>query len=407
MKVEERLLKYVKIDTQSDPESKTIPSTMKQKDLGKVLVDEMKALGIEDAFIDEYGYVYGTIEGNVEGIETVGFVAHMDTSPEVSGANVNPRIIEDYDGKDIPLNNEIVAKVEEFPFLKNYIGKSLIVTDGHTLLGADDKAGIAAIMAMADYFHQNPEIKHGTIKIGFTPDEEIGRGADKFDVKGFVADFAYTVDGSEVNSVDYENFNGASVKVFVKGISFHPGDAKGKMVNAINLGLKFHSLLPEHMRPEYTDGYNGFNHLFKIKGDIESAELEYILRNHDNHIYEKQKKMFVAASEYLNKEYGNLIEVVIKDSYSNMKNGLAEKMYIVDLAKQAISDIGLQPTSKPIRGGTDGATLTYMGLPCPNLGTGGFNFHGRYEMCCIEDMHQVVDILIKIVEKVQEYRKTE
>jgi peptidase T len=400
MKVEERLLKYVKIDTQSDPKSDTIPSTMRQKDLARVLVEEMKEIGIEDAYMDDYGYVYGTIPGNVEGVETVGFIAHMDTSPEITGANVKPRIIENYDGKDIYLNEEVVAKVSVYPFLEDYIGKSLMVTDGNTLLGADDKAGIAEIMTMAEYFHTHPEVEHGTIRIGFTPDEEVGRGADKFNVEAFNADFAYTVDGSEPNCVAYENFNAAAVTVTVKGISFHPGDSKNKMVNAINLAMKFHGLLPEHMRPEYTEGYDGFNHLMKINGAIELVELEYIIRNHDEELFEKQKKMFENAAEYLNKEYKDAVTLEMKDSYRNMKEGLKDKMFIVDLAKEAISEVGLTPESEAIRGGTDGVALTYMGLPCPNLGTGGFNFHGRYEMCCIEDMRHCVDILIKIAEKV-------
>ena len=400
MKVEERLLKYVKIDTQSDPKSDSIPSTMRQKDLARVLVEEMKEIGIADAHMDEYGYVYGTILANVDGVETVGFIAHMDTSPEITGANVKPRIIENYDGKDIYLNEEVVAKVSIYPFLEEYKGKSLMVTDGNTLLGADDKAGIAEIMTMAEYFHTHPEVKHGTIKIGFTPDEEVGRGADKFNVEEFNADFAYTVDGSEPNCVAYENFNAAAVNVTVKGVSFHPGDSKNKMVNAINLAMKFHGLLPEHMRPEHTEGYDGFNHLMKIKGAIELVELEYIIRNHSEEIFENQKKMFENAAEYLNKEYKDAIGLEFKDSYRNMKEGLKDKMFIVDLAKEAISEVGLVPKSEAIRGGTDGVALTYMGLPCPNLGTGGFNFHGRYEMCCIEDMRSCVDILIKIVEKV-------
>lgn len=400
MKVEERLLKYVAIDTQSDPESSTIPSTMKQKDLAKILVEEMLELGIEDAYMDEYGYVYGTIVGNVDNVATVGFIAHMDTSPEISGKDVRARIISNYDGKDIELNKDVTARVKDYPFLQDYIGKSLIVTDGNTLLGADDKAGIAEIMTMAELLHKHPEIKHGTVKIGFTPDEEIGRGADKFNVEGFGADFAYTVDGGRAGSIEYENFNGASVKVKVKGISFHPGDAKGKMINAINLAMKFHHLLPEYMRPEHTAGYDGFNHLLKIRGDIEEAQLEYIVRNHDNDKYEQQKQMFVNAAEYLNKEYNGLISLDIRDSYSNMKNALKDKMYVVQLAQQAIKELGMPVTTEPIRGGTDGARLTYMGLPCPNLGTGGFNFHGRYEMCCLEEMQQSVEILMKIIEKV-------
>lgn len=400
MTVLKRFLKYVSFDTQSNPKSKSIPSTAKQRELGAYLVEEMKQIGIEDARLDEYGYVYGSIKGNVSGAKTVGFIAHMDTSYEVSGANVKPRVISNYDGNDIALNEQYTTKVADFPFLKEFKGKTLVVTDGTTLLGADDKAGLAEIMTMAEYLISHPEILHGDIKIAFTPDEEIGRGADYFDVAGFNADFAYTLDGDKVGVIEYENFNAASVQVTIKGISIHPGSSKNKMKNALNIAWQFHDLLPQHARPEYTENYEGFIHLNEMDGTVELVNMHYIIRDHDMDSFNQFKTFFKQAQELINQRYGeNTITIEIKDTYYNMKEKLADKMYIVSLAEAAIKAVGITPSSKPIRGGTDGAVLTYKGLPCPNLGTGGYNYHGRNELCVVEEMEQSVQIILEIIKQ--------
>ncbi|MDD6467557.1 MAG: peptidase T [Erysipelotrichaceae bacterium] len=399
MQAHERLLRYVRIDTQSDPTSMTSPSTEKQKNLGCVLVEELKGLGISNAMMDEYGYVYAVIEGN-KVAPSIAFIAHMDTASDCSGANVNPKVVHQYDGKDIVLNDHEVLRIKDFPEMVKYQGKDLIVTDGTTLLGADDKAGIAEIMTMAEYLMQHPEVNHGTIHIVFTPDEEVGRGTEHFDLNRCNCDFGYTVDGGEIECIDYENFNAASAIIDVKGISIHPGSAKNKMINAIQVGMEFHQLLPTQMRPEHTEGYEGFYHLSDMQGDIEHTRMEYIIRNHDFSLFEKQKQIMKDCADFINHRYQKeLVKVTIEDSYYNMKEHFKDHMDIIELAKGAIESVGLVAKNTPIRGGTDGAMLTYQGLRCPNLGTGGGNFHGRYEFACIQDMELAVQILLEIVKK--------
>ena len=398
MKVHERFLKYVKIDTQSLPEAENIPSSKKQKDLGRLLVEEMISIGIKDAYMDENGYVYGTVKGNADG-PAIGFIAHMDTSPDMPGNNVKPKIIYDYDGSDIVLNEEkqIVMETKTFDHLLKYKGQDLIVTDGTTLLGADDKAGIAEIMSMAEYFINNPQIKHGTIKIGFTPDEEVGRGADLFNIKEFNADYAYTVDGGEIGELEYENFNAASAIVKISGVNIHPGTAKNKMKNSILIGMEFHSMLPVYETPENTEGYEGFSLLNDISGNVEKTILEYIIRDHNLEKFNVKKERFKKIADYLNEKYGQgTVKVKLKDQYFNMKEKILPHMHIIENAVRAMENIGIEPSVVPIRGGTDGARLSYMGLPCPNLCTGGHNFHGKYEYISIQSMEKVVDLLIEI-----------
>lgn len=398
MKVHERFLNYVKIDTQSLPEAEAIPSSEKQKDLARLLVEEMISIGIKDACMDANGYVYGTVEGNTEA-PVIGFIAHMDTSPDMPGKNVNPKIIYNYDGSDIVLNQEdqTIMKTEMFDHLLKYKGQDLIVTDGRTLLGADNKAGIAEIMAMAEYFIKNPQIKHGTIKIGFTPDEEVGRGADLFNVKEFGADYAYTVDGGEIGEIEYENFNAAGAKVTIKGANIHPGTAKNKMKNSILIGMEFHHMLPVYETPENTEGYEGFSLLNDMTGNVEKTVLEYIIRDHSMEKFLLKKERFEKIRDYLNDKYGQgTVDLVMKDQYYNMKEKIVPHMHIIENAIKAMERIGIEPKIVPIRGGTDGARLSYMGLPCPNLCTGGHNYHGRYEYIPIQSMEKVVDLLIEI-----------
>lgn len=401
MKVQERFLKYVKFDTQSDEHSSTVPSTAKQLVLANALAEEMKSIGIQDAHVDEFGVVYGTIPKTCDSdAKTIGFIAHMDTSPDMSGENVKPRIVSSYDGSDIVLNEElgITMGVQEFECLADKVGDDLIVTDGTTLLGADDKAGIAEIMTMAETLIKEKR-KHGTIRLAFTPDEEIGCGADHFDVKKFNADFAYTVDGGEVDSVDYENFNAASAEIEIQGLSIHPGSAKNKMINALLVAMEFHSMLPVEQNPAYTEGYEGFNHLTDMHGACEHATMSYIIRNHDEVLFEKQKEDFKRIAAYLNEKYSaDTIQLTITDSYANMRTIIEKDMSIIELVKKSMKDIGLEPVSHAIRGGTDGARLTYDGLPCPNLGTGGYNYHGKYEFASIQEMQKSVELLLKIVE---------
>ena len=393
MELVERFLKYVSIDTQSADDSNETPSTHKQFDLANVLKEELIQLGVEDVKVSDTCIVTGTIKGNVEA-PTFGLIAHMDTSPDCSGKDVKPRIIKEYDGNDIELNPTTIMEVKKFPFLKDKKGKTLIVTDGTTLLGADDKAGVAEIMTFVEYLQTHKDVKHGTIKIAFTPDEEVGRGTDNFDVEGFGADFAYTVDGGEVNFIEYENFNAAGARVEIHGVSVHPGASKLKMVNAIEVGMKFHSLLPEFDKPQYTEGFEGFNHLCDIQGDVEKTTLQYIIRNHDKEKLEKQKKDFEIAAAFINQTYGEGTCVLqIHDQYQNMVEILKDHMEVVELAKEAITSIGLACESVAIRGGTDGARLTFDGLPCPNLGTGGYNYHGRFEFAVVEEMMQSVEVL--------------
>ena len=417
--VTEKFLKYVKVDTQSDELSETFPSTKKQFNLAGMLVEELKNMGVSDVYFDEkYCYVYAKIPANTEKTnytgnadsicvpETtgIGFISHMDTSPEVSGEGVNPKIVKNYDGKDIFLGEEngrkYVLSPAVFPELKDYIGKDLVTTDGKTLLGADDKAGVAEIMAMAEYFLDNPQIKHPDIYIAFTPDEEVGGGMDHFDVKRFGAKYAYTVDGGGIGELEYENFNAASAVIEFTGQSVHPGEAKDKMVNASRLAIEFDAQIPENERPEYTSGYEGFYHLTDMQGSVEHAVLKYILRDHDRDLFEKKKDIIKKAAESINMEYGEgTASYVIKDQYYNMKEKLEDAMFLIEDAKNAMEELGIVPKINPIRGGTDGARLSYMGVPCPNICTGGHNYHGRYEYCCIQSMEKITELLIKLAKR--------
>lgn len=401
MEIKERFLNYVSFDTQSVENSQTVPSTSKQLKLGKYLVEELQSLGIENAKIDEYGVVYGTIpsNNNHQG-DVIGFIAHMDTSPDASGKDIHPQIIKDYQGQKITLNEDkkLYLDPEQYPQLLHLIHHDLITTDGTTLLGADDKAGIAIIMQMVEYLHTHPEFKHNDIQIAFTPDEEIGCGSNHFDVKYFNADYAYTIDGGDIHIVEYENFNAFSAKVNIHGRSIHPGSAKNKMINSTRVAYEFDSLLPVHMRPESTEGYEGFNHLHAIQGTCEETTMDYIIRNHDLQQSKKQCQEFIDIVEFLNKKYGyQIIDLTITESYLNMKEALKDHMFIVEQALAAIKENGLDAYCSPIRGGTDGARLTFMGLPCPNLGTGGFNYHGPYEYCSLTMMEKQVQILLHIL----------
>ncbi len=395
--VTERFLKYVSFDTKSDEFSETCPSTAKQKLLGAALVEEMKAIGITDARMDENGYVCGTVPGDPR-LPTIGLIAHMDTSPDASGENVKARIVK-YDGGDVCLNEDlgIYLRESDYPSLKNHHGKHLIVTDGTTLLGADDKAGIAEIMAAAEFL-MTARMRHATLKIGFTPDEEIGRGADLFDVKGFGADYAYTADGGAIGEIEYENFNAAGAKVVFTGLNIHPGSAKNKMVNSQYIAMEFQSLLPGAQKPEYTEGYEGFIHLTDMEGEVEKSTLRYIIRDHDLEKFREKKAVMEAAADFINAKYGpNTCVLTLKDSYFNMKQCIEPVMYVVDRAKEAMRQAGMNPMEVPIRGGTDGARLSYEGLPCPNLCTGGENYHGRFEYIPVEDMEQCVQMLVNIL----------
>lgn len=403
-KVIDRLLEYVKIDTQSDGASKTTPSSQKQHHLAKLLTKELEEMGAQEiAYDEEHCYVYATVPAS-EGCENtpvLGFISHMDTASPVSGANVKPRVVENYDGGDILLNKEknIWMKAEEFPNLAKHKGKDLIVTDGTTLLGADDKAGVAEIMSMAEYFLSHPECKHGKIRVGFTPDEEIGRGPDHFDVALFGADIAYTVDGGPIGELEYENFNAASAELKVYGRSVHPGSAKNAMKNAILIAMEFQNMLPEFQNPMYTEGYEGFFYLDSITGDVEETTSEYIIRDHDRTLFEQKKQLFEKTAEYLNFKYGaGTVETKVEDSYYNMKEVIEPHMYLIDNAKKCMEELGITPVVSPIRGGTDGARLSFMGLPCPNLCTGGENFHGRYEFACVQSIEKIVELLVRIAE---------
>lgn len=402
-KVTENFLRYIKIDTQSREEfSDHVPSTEKQRNLAQLLYQELKDMGAADVRYDEeHSYVYAVIPSNQEKkAPAIGFIAHMDTSEAVSGENVNPRIIENYDGEDIVLNEEkhIVTHVSEFPMLKDCKGKSLIVTDGNTLLGGDDKAGVAEIMAMAEYFLTNPEVKHGKICIGFTPDEEVGNGVEFFDIKGFGADYAYTVDGGELGDISYECFHAAAARLIVQGKSVHPGYAKNIMRNAIKLVTEFTAKLPEGECPESTQGYEGFYHITDIKGTVEEAVADFIIRDHDRELFEKRKTIFASIAKELNESYGEeLFRVEIKDSYHNMKEMIEKEMHLVENVKLAMLREGVTPKVSPIRGGTDGARLSFDGLLCPNLCTGSEGHHGRNEFACIEDMEKIVEILKQLV----------
>jgi len=395
--VTERFLQYVSFDTMSDESSETCPSTPKQKLLGAALVEEMQELGIADARMDENGYVYGTVPGDPS-LPTIGLIAHMDTSPDASGANIKAKIVA-YDGSDVLLNQEkgIYLREADYPILKNSRGKHLIVTDGTTLLGADDKAGIAEIMTAAQRLITDGG-RHATLKIGFTPDEEIGRGADLFDVKGFGADYAFTADGGTIGELEYENFNAASAKAVFHGLNIHPGSAKGKMVNSMYLAMEYQNLLPAAQKPEYTEGYEGFIHLLHMEGEVERSRLDYIIRDHDMAKFQQKKALMASAAEFLNRKYGDgTVEITLKDSYFNMRKCIEPHMQIIERAKAAMRAAGMEPKEVPIRGGTDGARLSFEGLPCPNLCTGGENYHGRFEFIPVEDMEACVDMLEHIL----------
>lgn len=401
----ERFMRYVQIDTCSDEESATHPSTQKQHDLARLLVQELEAMGACEITYDrEHCYVYATVPASAgcEDRPVVGFIAHMDTSPAMSGAGVKPRIVREYDGQDIVLNQElnVVLRTADFPDVRKYQGQDLIVTDGTTLLGADDKAGVAEIMAMAEYYLTHPEEPHGKLRIGFTPDEEIGAGPDYFDVALFGADAAYTVDGGALGELEYENFNAAGAKLYVQGCSVHPGSAKGKMKNAILIAQEFQSLLPVAQNPMYTEGYEGFFHLDSIQGNVESVRADYIIRDHDKTLFEEKKKHFLNAAAFLNAKYGEgTVKVDMKDSYYNMREIMEEHMELIDKVVEAMEEQDIKPIITPIRGGTDGARLSFMGLPCPNICTGGENCHGKYEYASVQSMEKTVKLLIGLVKK--------
>lgn len=397
-----RFVSYVTVDTESDPESKTTPSTEKQWDLANALVEELKAIGMQDVTIDENAYIMATLPSNVDHeTPTIGFISHFDTSPDFTGKNVKPQIIEKYDGKDIVLNEaqNIVLSPDYFEDLLLYKGQTLITTDGTTLLGADDKAGITEIVSAMEYLIQNTEIKHGTIKVGFTPDEEIGRGAHKFDVEKFGADWAYTMDGSQIGELEYENFNAAGAKVRIKGKIVHPGYAKGKLINSMYIATEFINSLPRLETPEHTEGYEGFFHLYSINGEVEDTVLQYIIRDHDREHFEARKEVMEKLTAEINSQYGReVVTIEIEDQYFNMKEKVEPVMHIVDIAEDAMKQLGIKPLIKAIRGGTDGSQLSYMGLPCPNIFAGGHNFHGRYEYVPVESMIRATEVICKIAE---------
>ncbi|WP_342624049.1 peptidase T [Bacillus subtilis] len=399
----ERFTTYVKVDTQSDESVDTCPSTPGQLTLGNMLVDELKSIGMQDAAIDENGYVMATLPSNTEkDVPTIGFLAHVDTATDFTGKNVNPQIIESYDGKDIVLNEklQVTLSPDQFPELSGYKGHTLITTDGTTLLGADNKAGIAEIMTAMDYLIKHPEIKHGTIRVAFTPDEEIGRGPHKFDVKRFNASFAYTVDGGPLGELEYESFNAAAAKITIKGNNVHPGTAKGKMINSAKIAMKLNSLLPADEAPEYTEGYEGFYHLLSIQGDVEETKLHYIIRDFDKENFQNRKETMKRAVEELQNEYGrDRILLDMNDQYYNMREKIEPVIEIVNIAKQAMENLGIEPKISPIRGGTDGSQLSYMGLPTPNIFTGGENFHGKFEYISVDNMVKAVNVIVEIAKQ--------
>ena len=404
MNVTDRFLGYVKFDTQSDELTNLTPSTPGQMIFAQALEKELQSLGLKDITLDDNGYLMATLPGNTDKkVPTVGFIAHLDTSPDMSGRHVNPRIMENYDGGDITLDADggVVLSPESFPELKDYVGQSLIVTDGKTLLGADDKAGVAEIITAVEYLMQHPEIKHGDIRIGFNPDEEIGLGAHKFDVKLFNADFAYTMDGGAIGELEYENFNAASAKVVFKGRNVHPGYAKHKMINSIRIANQFCIMLPRWETPEHTEGYEGFYHLIGFEGTVEESTLTYIIRDHDMDRFQRRKKELEHLVRKINNEFPGCASIEIKDQYYNMREKIEPVMYVIDIAKQAMIDAGVTPKVQPIRGGTDGAQLSFKGLPCPNIFAGGLNFHGRYEYVPIPSMEKAVDVIVEICKLVE------
>lgn len=404
--VTERFISYAKIDTQSDETSQTTPSTQKQFNLARLLIKELETLDLQDIEMDDHGYIMATLPPNTGNeVPVIGFISHMDTSPDMSGKNVKPQIIKNYDGKDIILNKQgkVILSPNDFPDLLEYIGEDLITTDGNTLLGADDKAGIAEIITAMDHLKKHPEIKHGKIRIAFTVDEEIGRGADKFDVKKFGADYAYTLDGGRVGELEYENFNAALATIHVQGRNVHPGTAKDAMINAIHLAMEFNGTLPVQQRPEYTQGYEGFFHLIDFNGQVEDTTFRYIIRDHDHGKFEWKKKLIMDCADFMNRKYGEgRIRVVLKDQYFNMREKIEPVKFIVDIAEEAMKSVGVEPIIKPIRGGTDGSKLSYMGLPCPNIFAGGQNFHGKYEFVSIQSMERAVEVIVKIADLFQQ-----
>lgn len=400
MNIVERFINYTKFDTQSAEDSQTVPSTSKQLIFAKYLKEELEHEGLEDVEMDEKGYIYATLKSNVKKeIPTIGFISHYDTSPDASGANIKARIVKNYDGKDIVLSEGIISSPSKFPELKAHIGEDLIVTDGHTLLGADDKAGIAEIVQAMCYLRDHDEIKHGDIRIAFNPDEEIGMGAHHFDVEKFGCEWAYTMDGGDLGDLEYENFNAASAKIHIKGVSVHTGYAKGKMLNASRLACEFNAMIPDTELPETTEGYQGFYHLLGMETRTEEAKMSYLIRDHDREIFEKRKDFMEACAAKMNEKYGeDTVKITIKDQYYNMKEKIDPNMHVIDIVLQAMQETGVPPKVEPIRGGTDGAQLSFKGLPCPNIFAGGVNFHGPYEFVSIQVMEKAVDVIIKICE---------
>lgn len=400
MNIVERFINYTKFDTQSAEDSQTVPSTSKQLIFAKYLKEELEHEGLEDVEMDEKGYIYATLKANVKKeIPTIGFISHYDTSPDASGANIKARIVKNYDGKDIVLSEGIVSSPSKFPELKAHIGEDLIVTDGHTLLGADDKAGIAEIVQAMCYLRDHDEIKHGDIRIAFNPDEEIGMGAHHFDVEKFGCEWAYTMDGGDLGDLEYENFNAASAKIHIKGVSVHTGYAKGKMLNASRLACEFNAMIPDTELPETTEGYQGFYHLLGMETRTEEAKMSYLIRDHDREIFEKRKDFMEACAAKMNEKYGeDTVKITIKDQYYNMKEKIDPNMHVIDIVLQAMQETGVPPKVEPIRGGTDGAQLSFKGLPCPNIFAGGVNFHGPYEFVSIQVMEKAVDVIVKICE---------
>ena len=400
-KITERFLKYVKFDTTADPNNFACPSTEGQRVFANYLVEELKKLGLEDANVDENSYVMATLKGNTEGVDTIGFISHLDTAPDITGKNVKPRVIKNYNGEDIILNEElnITTYIKDYPELSELKGHDIVVTDGTTLLGADDKAGITAIMTAVEYLSNHPEVKHGDIKIGFTPDEEIGRGADLFNVEKFGAKYAYTIDGGVEGELEYENFNAAGATIKIQGRNVHPGSAKNKMINALHIACEIADSFPADERPETTENYEGFYHLNDINGSVEEATMIYIIRDHDREQFEARKAYMTEVIEKLNKKYDNRISLDLKDQYYNMKEKVEPVMFIVDIAKKSMEEVGITPNIIPIRGGTDGSRLSYEGLPCPNIFTGGMNFHSKNECVSIDSMEKCSKLIIKIAEK--------
>ena len=400
-KIIDRFLRYVAFDTSSNPDSQSQPSTNKQFALLEQLRKELQGMGVEQVEVDKNGYLMATIPSNIEeDVPAIGFISHVDTSPDAPGCGIKPQIIENYDGKTIVLNKEkgVVLDPVEFPELKDYVGQTLITTDGTTLLGADDKAGVAEIMSAVEYIMEHPEFRHGEIKIGFTPDEEIGRGVDRFDVKKFGAQYAYTMDGGAIGELEYENFNAASAKVHIQGRNIHPGYAKDKMLNAILIGSEFNDMLPVWQRPEYTEGYDGFIHITKFTGVVEEADIQYIIRDHDFGLFERKKKMLQECADFINCKYGEgVITLEIKDQYYNMKKQVEPHYHIIEKAVKAMEEAGIKANIRPIRGGTDGARLSFMGLPCPNIFAGGLNFHGKYEYVPVQSMEKASEVILNII----------